>query len=138
MKKQKSKEKKVFRYKDAWRYEGDETSIPEAFREKNSTPPIFNVQSILDQRGSNYGEFINNASCATSLKEAAKYFSGWNSMPPDMKEAIDLIFSKISRAITGNPEHIDNWDDIAGYAQLVANRLRRLKDLEEAAKSLAR
>jgi hypothetical protein len=39
-------------------------------------------------------------------------------------EALEMIASKMSRIVNGNPDKIDNWDDIAGYAKLVADQLR--------------
>lgn len=42
----------------------------------------------------------------------------------DMMEAIDLICTKMARIAHGNPNHIDHWLDIAGYSQLVVNRLQ--------------
>ena len=38
-------------------------------------------------------------------------------------EAMDMIIHKIGRIINGNPDVVDHWLDIAGYAQLVADRL---------------
>ena len=42
---------------------------------------------------------------------------------PDQEEALTMICNKISRIVNGNPNHLDSWKDIAGYAQLVADRL---------------
>jgi hypothetical protein len=42
----------------------------------------------------------------------------------DQIEALDMIASKIARIVNGNPDHVDSWVDIAGYAQLVADRLQ--------------
>ena len=42
----------------------------------------------------------------------------------DQIEALDMIASKIARVVNGNPNHIDSWIDIAGYATLVADRLQ--------------
>ena len=43
-----------------------------------------------------------------------------------------MIAVKISRILTGDPSHADNWHDIAGYATLVERRLNNeaLKDSE--------
>jgi len=35
-----------------------------------------------------------------------------------------MIFSKIARILNGDPNHLDSWTDIAGYATLVADRLQ--------------
>jgi hypothetical protein len=34
-----------------------------------------------------------------------------------------MIQHKISRILNGNPNHIDSWADIAGYAHIVAIRI---------------
>jgi hypothetical protein len=49
-------------------------------------------------------------------------------MDDDMAETLSMIAHKIGRIIAGNPEEPDHWRDIAGYAQLVANRLEGTDD----------
>lgn len=44
-------------------------------------------------------------------------------LAPDQQEALDMICHKIGRIINGDPDYADSWHDIAGYAQLVADRL---------------
>jgi len=41
----------------------------------------------------------------------------------DQAESLDMIIHKIGRIVNGNPDVVDHWLDIAGYAQLVADRL---------------
>lgn len=91
------------------------------------------TQKILDQRGPVYGPFANNALVAQGLKAAMQpsYPEGlparrYDTMPVDCREALDLIALKMSRIVTGDPEYLDNWLDISGYATLVANRLRKM------------
>jgi hypothetical protein len=35
-----------------------------------------------------------------------------------------MIAHKIGRIVNGDPDHVDSWVDIAGYAQLVADELQ--------------
>jgi len=78
---------------------------------------------ILEARGRRYGTFDDNARISQSLKD--EFTAGrWHSLAPDQKEALHQIAAKISRLLTGDPTYVDNWDDIAGYAKLVADRLR--------------
>lgn len=35
-----------------------------------------------------------------------------------------MIQHKIARILNGDPDYVDNWVDIAGYAKLVADRLQ--------------
>jgi hypothetical protein len=48
---------------------------------------------------------------------------GWKNLVSDQREALDMIVHKIGRIINGDPNYIDSWQDIIGYAQLVKDRL---------------
>jgi hypothetical protein len=90
------------------------------------------VSEITAQRGSVYGEFLHNAIVSQKIKLAMRGIPDpdndglrWENLPFDVRESLDLIALKISRIITGDHNHIDNWDDIGGYARIVADRIRR-------------
>lgn len=74
------------------------------------------VEDTIAERGSVYGDFVENAQCAQEIKEAMRAFSGWKHLPPTIREGLDLIALKMSRIVTGDWEHEDNPHDIAGYA----------------------
>lgn len=82
------------------------------------------IDNTLAERGSRYGEFINNASVAQDLKRVMAASSGWGAMDNDQRESLEVIAQKISRIVTGDPDYVDNWHDIQGYAKLVEDRLR--------------
>jgi hypothetical protein len=42
-----------------------------------------------------------------------------------------MIAHKIGRILNGDPNYADSWIDIAGYAQLVADRLTRAQHAED-------
>lgn len=84
------------------------------------------VNKTLTERGSRYGKFISNANTAQELKYLLRdHLTAYvdKQMAPDQQEALDMICHKIARIINGDPNYIDNWVDIAGYATLVADRL---------------
>jgi hypothetical protein len=84
-----------------------------------------NVDAILNERGSRYGNFLDHATITYQLKELAHGFArarGKN-FAYDQAEALDMIFHKLGRILNGDPNYADSWIDIAGYAQLVADRL---------------
>ena len=88
------------------------------------------LQTILRERGKTYGPFERHASISQAIKKAI-FLYGYGmpiGLTPDQKEALEMIAHKIARIANGNPNHIDNWDDIAGYATLVADELRRVSD----------
>ena len=84
------------------------------------------LNSVLSERGSRYGEFIDNAFLSQSLKDMMVCSRNWNNLPYDMKEALHMIAHKISRILEGDPMYDDSWVDIAGYATLVVDRLRKV------------
>lgn len=81
--------------------------------------------SVLQQRGSRYGEFINNANMSQDLKCIMEQSTNWNSMDNDMREALHMIAHKIARILEGDYSYDDSWVDIAGYSTLVAERLQK-------------
>lgn len=83
------------------------------------------VDKILDERGKRYGKFKNHAELSQTLKMVIydKVVERSLMLADDQKEAIDMICHKIARIINGDPNYADSWVDIAGYAQLVADRL---------------
>lgn len=92
------------------------------------------MKEILEQRGSNYGDFNTQANLAQALNIifTQHYMSTHKKdgkvtpeLPPVMAEAIHMILHKIARIGNGNPYHMDSWVDIAGYAQLVVYALEK-------------
>lgn len=84
-----------------------------------------NVDAILNERGSRYGNFLDHATITYQLKEMARDFAAKHNkhFAYDQCEALDMIFHKLGRILNGDPNYADSWIDIAGYAQLVADRL---------------
>ena len=83
------------------------------------------VRTILNERRSQHGSLVNHARVSQAMKQAMRDSLGWDRLADDMKEAADMIVHKLARTLSGDPAHIDHWADIAGYAQLVADRLEQ-------------
>lgn len=83
------------------------------------------VDAVLDSRAQDYGKFIDGAEIMQMLKRLVHNYIAIRSTPLafDQREAIDMIIHKLGRIINGNPDKVDSWVDIAGYARLVADRL---------------
>jgi hypothetical protein len=41
------------------------------------------------------------------------------------KESLHMIAHKIGRIMTGNPDHLDHYQDIEGYSRLISQRLEK-------------
>ena len=83
------------------------------------------IDQILDERGKRYGKFTGHAEISQQLKRILFTYQSVRrcSLDHDQLEALDMICHKIARILNGDPNYADSWIDIAGYAQLVADRL---------------
>jgi hypothetical protein len=82
------------------------------------------IEDTLAERGKRYGRFEDHARIAQALKECMRMQDGWARLRPDQREALEMVAHKIARILNGDPNYDDSWTDIAGYAELVAERLR--------------
>jgi hypothetical protein len=85
------------------------------------------LQAVLAERGSRYGDFLGHAQVTMGLKQviSSELQRRGKWLAPDQQEALDMICHKIGRIVNGDPDYDDSWRDIAGYAQLVCDRLVR-------------
>ena len=83
------------------------------------------VDEVLDQRAVDYGKFKDGAELMQALKRtlAAHAQRHGKTFADDQWEALEMIVHKIGRIVNGNPDKVDHWTDIAGYATLIADRL---------------
>ena len=84
-----------------------------------------NVDKTLDTRAQSYGKFKDGAALMQSIKRsmAAHAAKHDKTFADDQWEALEMIVHKIGRIVNGNPDVVDHWVDIAGYATLIADRL---------------
>ena len=97
----------------------------DAVEQKLQRAPRMTVDNVVDERAITYGKFEELAEVSQRFKDSLHYFLITRNkyLAPDQQEAMELIFHKFARVVNGDPDHIDNWKDIAGYATLVADRL---------------
>jgi uncharacterized protein YdhG (YjbR/CyaY superfamily) len=94
--------------------------------EPKPEPEVSKVDKVLDTRAEQYGSFMQSADTVIRIKGIVHNAVARNEVHlyPDQLQALDMIATKISRIVNGNPNHTDSWTDIAGYATLVADRLQ--------------
>lgn len=94
--------------------------------EPKPEPEVSGVGKVLDERASQYGSYMQASDTAIRIKGIMHNAVARNEahLYPDQLQALDMIATKISRIVNGNPNHTDSWIDIAGYATLVADRLQ--------------
>lgn len=81
------------------------------------------VEEILAQRSTTHGDFTENARLAQEIMRVLNSGPSWGDITDVQKEALHMIAHKMARIVGGNPDIADHWDDIAGYATLVSQRV---------------
>lgn len=87
------------------------------------------VDAILDERGSRYGLYGTQAVVAQMLKDTVEHYMQAQKYEGDInhyfivRETLQMICTKMARIINGDSTYADSWTDIAGYAQLVVDKL---------------
>jgi hypothetical protein len=93
------------------------------FDKSKGTRMTNEVDQILNERGTRYGKFKDQADISQQLKRVMHSKDGWLRLDPDQREALEMVVHKIARILNGDPDYVDSWIDIAGYSKLVADRL---------------
>lgn len=83
------------------------------------------TSGLIDSRQGTHGEFNENSRATWEIVRTLQGERNWAVLPDNMKHAIYMIAHKMARIMAGNPEEPDHWQDIAGYATLVAQRLEK-------------
>jgi hypothetical protein len=83
------------------------------------------INDILNQRERTHGNFPEQAMTAQALKGLLAGTPNWPHMEPYMREALELICTKLSRMCHGNFNHVDAPLDVSGYAELMVKQLER-------------
>lgn len=83
------------------------------------------IRMILTERGDRYGKFTGHAALTQQLKGVIRQalIERGKVLADDQVEALEMICHKIGRIVNGDPDYVENYRDIAGYAMLVADRL---------------
>lgn len=81
------------------------------------------LNKILSERGDRYGRFADVAKTTKRIEWAIQWAMHGKSMRDYQEVALQMIASKLARIANGDPDYVDNWIDIAGYALLVVDEL---------------
>ena len=95
--------------------------MPEPFIQEDT-----NIDETLDARAQDYGKFKDSAALMQGIKRllADHALRHNKTFADDQWEALEMIVHKMARIVNGNPDKVDHWVDIAGYAKLIADRLQ--------------
>jgi hypothetical protein len=78
------------------------------------------TDDLLAEREKTHGPYTEKARIIQGLKEVMRSGSGWYGLSDVQRESLEMIVHKIGRILSGDPNCVDHWDDLAGYAKLVS------------------
>lgn len=78
---------------------------------------------LLNERQKTHGEYSDHARVTQSILTIMTNEPGWHKLSDIQKESLHMFAHKIGRIMVGDPNINDHWDDIAGYAKLVSDRI---------------
>ena len=87
------------------------------------------VNKTIADRHVKYGDYAVQTLTAQGIKEAMRQAPNWKFLGADQKESLELIATKISRILHGDPLNYDSWHDISGYAELITERLNGTREV---------
>ena len=81
---------------------------------------------LLASRRDSHGDYGTKAKFIQKLKKMIRksYANERNLLSETHLESLDNIAQKMGRILYGNPDFIDHWDDIAGYAKLSSEAIK--------------
>lgn len=83
------------------------------------------IRDTLTERAMTHGDYSEHAAYTQAIKETMRLAPKFRHMRGDQRETLDMIAHKIGRILAGDPNFHDHWHDIAGYATLTADRLKK-------------
>lgn len=87
------------------------------------------TEELLNRRAKTHGDYVIHAQITQALKYVLhEHGSKWNTLTSSQRESLEMILHKIGRIIAGDAGFKDHWDDIAGYAKLVADQCPLAKE----------
>lgn len=79
------------------------------------------IDAIMETRGGTHGPYKEQARIAQALNGAMRAEPGYEKLDDMMKHSLEMISTKLSRILAGDPRFADHWADIAGYSLLIVH-----------------
>lgn len=81
--------------------------------------------ALLNAREVTHGDYGVNAGVSQGIKAvfhaSPEYLT---KLDATQKESAEMIATKFGRIVSGNNNEVEHWEDIAGYAMLIVERLK--------------
>jgi hypothetical protein len=83
-----------------------------------------NLDDSLREKQMENGPFEDMAQLAQALKFALRRGKNWEALPPESKEALELIATHFAKILSGDASTPKHWDSIAILARLRGKALQ--------------
>lgn len=101
-----------------------ETALREIGNVVEQTPqdyaPPSKREPLLAEREKTHGDFRETAAFSQNLKQIIRLAPAFEKLPPEQREALDLICSGVAYVLAGDNTHRPHWDAIVEMAKLGA------------------
>ncbi|OCR88100.1 hypothetical protein CFT13S00388_02740 [Campylobacter fetus subsp. testudinum] len=89
------------------------------------------VEDILKDREETHGDFSDVARYSFDLSDIFRFSPNYaaGNLSKVQMVGIEMILHKLSRIMCGNPNEIDHYKDIQGYAELIIKDIKDNKNL---------
>ena len=81
-------------------------------------PVSVDIDALIKERRQTHGDFVDDARIAQAIKYQLRQGVNWEDLSLVHREALDNIATKIARILAGDPNNLDVWTDVIGYATL--------------------
>ena len=107
------------RMKEDQTFMADYLRIKDILVEQKDEVEMELVNEVLEQRKKVHGSYDDYANINGSIMKIVRNTENYDKLDNKERSSLDMILSKVSRILSGDPHFQDHWVDIAGYATLV-------------------
>jgi hypothetical protein len=83
------------------------------------------TEDIIRERETTHGSYSEQSVTSQTLKTVL--LVPRKNLPLPIRESLEMICLKLARIVHGDYQHIDSWDDIAGYSMLAKKFIEEYK-----------
>lgn len=77
---------------------------------------VNDIYKILNEREGEHGSVRGHGGVTQGMKVLMRDHDGWANLPDYQRECLEMIVHKIGRILNGKRNHVDSWQDVAGYS----------------------
>lgn len=74
--------------------------------------------AVLLERGGRHGPAVEQFDIAQEIKAACRRGRSWENLHSQQKEIVEMLATKLSRIVSGDPMYVDHWSDLKGYSEI--------------------